>query len=153
MINNGEPLAKEIPGLNGGDEPPVLPEGTIYISETGNDTNDGLSEATAIATLAHAVEIVNARENKTATVYMLNGDYTTPAIDISDDEPVSLTILGQEKGKVVIHGTGNYIFDVYGDNLLWNFKNLVFTGVSSTARTSAALVWYKIQLHCRQLLL
>ena len=123
-------------------EPIVLPEGTIYVSETGSDENDGLSEGTAIATLAHAVEMAKSKENKTATVYMLNGDYTTDAIDIGDDEGVSLSIIGQEKGEVTIHGTGAYIFDVYGDDLVWNFKNLVFDGISSTERTSAALVLY-----------
>ena len=123
-------------------EPIVLPEGTIYVSESGNDQNDGSSEASAIATLAHAVDIVKARENKTATIYVLNGDYTTDAIDIDDDEGVSLSIIGQEKGKVTIHGDGAYIFDVYGDNLDWSFKNLVFDGLSSTARNSAALVLY-----------
>ena len=130
----GQTLSKE--------EPFVLPEGTIYVSESGNDENDGLSEENAIATLAHAVEMAKSKENKTATVYMLNGDYTTNAIDIDDDEGVSLSIIGQEKGKVTIHGDGAYIFDVYGDNLVWNFKNLVFDGIESTARTSAALVLY-----------
>ena len=140
-LNTGAPLAKDIPGLTGGDEPqPVTYD--VYVSETGSDENDGLSEATAIATLAHAVDIVKGRENKTGTIYVLNGDYTTGPIDISDFEGVSLSIIGQEKGEVIIHGTGAYIFDVYGDDLVWNFKNLVFDGLSSTARTSAALVLY-----------
>ena len=124
------------------EEPVVLPEGTIYVSESGSDENDGISEESAIATLAHAVDIVKARENKTATVYVLNGEYTTPAIDIGDLERVSLSIIGQEKGGVTIHGTGAYIFDIYGDNLVWNFKNLDFEDISSTSRTSAALVLY-----------
>ena len=89
-------------------KPIVLPEGTIYISETGSDENDGLSEETAIATLAHAVEMAKSKENKTATVYVLNGEYTTAAIDIGGDEVVSLSIIGQEKGGVTIHGTGAY---------------------------------------------
>ena len=101
-LNNGEPLAKDIPGLADEEEPAVLPEGTIYVSNSGNDENDGLSEANAIATLAHAVDIVKARENKTAIVYVLNGEYTTDAIDISDDVGVSLSIIGQEKGGVCL---------------------------------------------------
>ena len=118
----------------------AVPDGTIYVSESGSDENDGLSEANAIATLAHAVDIVKARENKTATVYVLNGDYTTNAIDIGDDVGVSLSIIGQEKGEVFIHGTGAYVFNIRGDNLEWSFKNLEFDGIDSTARTSAALV-------------
>ena len=111
-----------------------LPEGTIYISETGNDTNNGLSEATAIATLAHAVEIVNARENKTATVYILNGDYTTAPVDITE---VNLTFIGQEKGKVIIHGTGKYLFDVYGEHLISKFENIDFVDSYSTGSMGA----------------
>ena len=125
-----------------GEEPVVLPEGTIYVSENGSDENDGSSEESAIATLAHAVDIVKAREDKTATVYVLNGDYTTDAIDISDDVGVSLSIIGQEKGEVTIQGTGAYVFDIYGENLAWSFKNLDFVDLESTARTSAALVLY-----------
>ncbi len=141
-LNSGDPLEKSIPGLTDEEESFILPEGTIYVSETGSDENDGMSEGSPIASLAQAVEIVKNRENKTATVYMLNGDYTTGAIDIGDDVGISLSIIGQEKGEVVIHGTGAYIFDVYGDDLVWSFKNLVFDGISSTERTSAALVLY-----------
>lgn len=128
--------------VTAGEETIVLPEGTLYVSETGSDENSGLSEGDSISTLAHAVDIVKARENKTATVYVLNGDYTTDAIDIGDDVGVSLSIIGQEKGGVTIHGNGAYVFDVYGDNLVWNFKNLDFVELDSTARTSAALVLY-----------
>jgi len=120
----------------------ALPEGTIYVSENGNDENDGLSESNAIATFLHAVDIVKARENKIATVYVLNGDYTTDAIEIDDNSYVSLSIIGQEKGKATIHGNGDYIFGVSGDNLNWNFKNIDFDGLDSTSRTSAALVLY-----------
>ncbi|AMD18282.1 hypothetical protein TL18_09810 [Methanobrevibacter sp. YE315] len=141
-LSAGEVLEKTVPERTGDGESVVLPEGTIYLSDSGNDENDGLSEENAIATFSHAVDMVKARENKTATVYVLNGDYTTGAIDIGDDEGVSLSIVGQEKDGVIIHGTGAYVFDIYGDNLVWNFKNLVFDGLDSTARTSAALVLY-----------
>jgi len=114
----------------------MLPEGTIYVSENGDDANDGSSEANAIASLSHAVEIASSRDLKTATVFVLNGDYVTGPID---DNNTSLTVIGQEKGKVTIHGTGNYIFSIDHDNLVWKFENLDFVGVSSTASTSAAL--------------
>ena len=142
LIKNGEPFEKDSPIIMGNEAPIVLPEGTIYVSESGDDSNDGLSEENAILTLVHAVDIVKNRENKTAIVYILNGDYTSGPIDISDDVGVSLSIIGQEKDNVIIHGTGAYIFDIYGDNLVWNFKNLDFEGLDSTARTSAALVLY-----------
>ena len=141
-VKNDDAFKKAVPELAGAEEPIILPEGTIYISDSGNDENDGLSEENAIATFSHAVDIVKARENKTATVFVLNGDYTTDAIDIGDDVGVSLSIIGQEKGNVVIRGNGAYIFDIYGDNLVWNFKNIDFEDLYSTARTSAALVLY-----------
>ncbi|WP_406535240.1 beta strand repeat-containing protein, partial [Methanobrevibacter sp.] len=141
-LNTDGPLTETIPGLIHEGEPISLPEGTIYVSEIGDDENNGLSEDSAIATLSHAVDIVKARENKTATVYVLNGYYSTDAIDISDDVGVSLSIIGQEKGEVIIQGNGAYVFDVYGDNLVWNFKNLDFVDIDSTVRTSAALVLY-----------
>jgi len=142
-LNTGEELEKEIPELTeDSEEPIVLPEGTIYVSETGNDENDGSSEANAVATIKQAIEIAKARENKQSTIYLLNGDYTTDAIDIGDNEALSIDLIGQEKDKVAIHGTGAYIFDIYGDNLVWNFKNINFMDIDSTARTSAALVLY-----------
>ncbi|MDO5832347.1 MAG: adhesin, partial [Methanobrevibacter sp.] len=110
--------------------------GIIYVSETGDDNNEGSIDH-PVASIAHAVQIAAARDNKTSTVYLFNGDYTTEAIDINDDLGVSLSIIGEEKGQVTIHGTGSYIFDVYGDNLVWNFKNLDIVDVDSTARTSA----------------
>ena len=140
-LNDGGAVEKDIPIIMGS-EPIVLPEGTIYVSEIGNDENDGSSEANAVATIKQAIEIAKARENKQSTIYLLNGEYTTDAIDIGDDEALSIDLIGQEKNKVTIHGTGNYIFDIYGDNLVWNFKNINFMGVDSTARTSAALVLY-----------
>ena len=141
-LNADQTFENESSNIMGNEEPIVLPEGTIYVSESGDDSNDGLSEENAILTLVHAVDIVKNRENKTATIYVLNGDYTTGAIDISDDVGVSLSIIGQDKDQVIIHGTGSYIFDIYGDNLVWNFKNLDFDGLDSTSRTSAALVLY-----------
>ena len=140
-LNTGDALDKIIPGVNEEpeDEPIVLPEGTIYVSPTGNDTNDGLSEANAIATIAHAVEIAKAKENKTSTIYLLNGEYSTPAIDVTE---VNLTFIGQEKGKVVIHGTGKYIIDVYGDHLISKFENIDFVDSCSPSGNMGALRLY-----------
>ena len=134
-LNNGNPLEKEVPGLTdeGGDEPIVLPEGTIYMAENGDDAKDGSSEANAIASFTRAIEIVQARENKTVTVYILNGNYTTAAIDITE---ANITFIGQEKGKVVVHGTGKYIFDVYGDHLVSKFENIDFVDSRATTENN-----------------
>ena len=111
----------------------MLPEGTIYVSENGDDAKDGSSEANAIASLSHAVEIASSRDLKTATIYVLNGDYVTGPID---DNNTSLTVIGQEKGKVTIHGTGDYIFKVNNPGLEWKFENIDFEDISSTATGS-----------------
>ena len=136
--NNGTPLEVIIPGLNEEpeEEPIVLPEGTIYVSTTGNDKNDGLSEATAVATIAHAVEMAKAKDNKTSTVYLLNGDYTTAPVDITE---VNITFLGQQKGKVIIHGNGTYIIKVSGENLTFKFENIDFTDSYSDSGSFGAL--------------
>ena len=135
-LNNGSALDVIVPGLNEEpeDEPAVLPEGTIYVSATGNDANDGSSEATAVATISHAVKIAMNKTNKTSTIYILNGDYTTAPIDVTE---ANITFIGQEKGKVIIHGNGKYIFDVYGENLISKFENIDFVDSYSTGSMGA----------------
>ena len=41
LIKNDELFEKESPIIMGNDEQVVLPEGTIYVSENGDDSNDG----------------------------------------------------------------------------------------------------------------
>ena len=58
----------------------------------------------------------------------------------------NITFIGQEKGKVIIHGTGKYIFDVYGENLISKFENLDFVDVIQLAGNYACfkIIWIKI---------
>ena len=55
---------------------------TYYVSGTGNDSSDGLSQATAFRTLQHAGDLTQPGD----TVYAMNGTYTNsfPSGDVLD---------------------------------------------------------------------
>ncbi|WP_405288431.1 right-handed parallel beta-helix repeat-containing protein [Methanobrevibacter sp.] len=105
----------------------------IYVKPDGNDENDGLSEATAVKTIAKAVELVNAAEGDQFTINIANGEYAEDAIDIP--EAKSISFIGAEKDKVIIvsTATGNakYFFSKNTGASNFVFKNLVLTGLDS----------------------
>ena len=72
----------------------------IYVKPDGNDENDGLSESTAVKTIAKAVAIVNAAEGDQFTINIANGEYAEGIIDLPTDK--SIDFIGQEKGNVII---------------------------------------------------
>ena len=105
----------------------------IYVKPDGNDENDGLSESTAVKTIAKAVAIVNAAEGDQFTINIANGEYAEDAIDIPTDK--SINFIGAEKDKVIIvsTATGNakYFFSKNTGASNFVFKNLVLTGLNS----------------------
>ena len=105
----------------------------IYVKPDGNDENDGLSEATAVKTIARAVAIVNAAEGDQFTINIANGEYAEGAIDIP--EAKSISFIGAEKDMVTIvsTATGNakYFFSKNTGASNFVFKNLVLTGLNS----------------------
>jgi len=105
----------------------------IYVKPDGNDENDGLSESTAVKTIAKAVAIVNAAEGDQFTINIANGEYAEDAIDIPTDK--SISFIGAEKDKVIIvsTATGNakYFFSKNTGASNFVFKNLVLTGLNS----------------------
>ena len=106
---------------------------TIYVKPDGNDENDGLTEATALKTIAKAVAIVNAAEGDQFTINIANGEYSEGPIDIPTDK--SISFIGAEKDKVTIvsNATGNskYFFSKNTGASNFVFKNLVLTGLNS----------------------
>jgi hypothetical protein len=50
---------------------------TYYVSGTGNDSNDGLSQQTAFLTIQHAADLTEPGD----TVYVMNGTYTNSCAD------------------------------------------------------------------------
>ena len=111
-----------------------LNDGTnYYVSTTGDDSKDGLSEENAVATISKAVELAGDGD----TINIANGEYVTAAIDLPASK--SLSFIGAEKDGVTIKGTGNYVIGLVESGSSLVFKNLIFTGVDATAGTSTGL--------------
>ena len=84
---------------------PEIPSGVIYVSTTGNDANNGLSEANAVASLNHAIDIANVGQ-----IIILPGEYTvTSLLNVTKD----LNITGE--GDVLIKSNSQYQIEVYDD--------------------------------------
>ena len=105
----------------------------IYVKPDGNDENDGLSESTAVKTIAKAVAIVNAAEGDQFTINIANGEYAEGIIDLPTDK--SIDFIGQEKGNVIIRSntTANaaYMFTKTSGASNFLFKNLVLKDFTS----------------------
>jgi hypothetical protein len=103
----------------GGSTVQIRNDGKIYyVSTKGNNQNDGLTEATAFSTLAHALEVVRPGE----TIHILSGSY---------HEALMLENIGNAEGFITILGIGDKpVFD--GQRLskigFWceNCRNLLF---------------------------
>ena len=77
-------------------------ETTIYVSKTGSDSNDGLSEETAVATVAKAYEL----SSNGSTINVGAGTYSVYGIAISKD----ITIKANVAGTTVFDGTKSQMF-------------------------------------------
>ena len=110
-LNTGDELAKEIPGLT--DEEESVADGTIFVSPTGDDAKDGLTEDNAVATIAHAIEIA------TDKIVLLEGTHTiTATLTINKDLDI--------KGKGVATVDGNSL-GIMENNANLNLTNILFT--------------------------
>jgi len=95
-----------------------------YVSTQGNNQSDGLSEATAFATLGHAIKIVRPGES----VYILSGTY---------HEALMLEHIGSSEAVITIRGLGTKpIFDGQRSAMIgfWceNCRNLLFDNLEFT---------------------
>ena len=107
--------------------PAVITE--IYVSVTGDDAKDGSSEANAVATIAHAIEIANA--NDVHKIIILKGTHTLDAaLSIATD----LEIVGQ--GNAVIDGNSKRILE---NTANLNLTNLTFTN----GKIANSVIWNK----------
>ena len=114
----------------------------IYVKPDGNDENDGLSEATAVKTIAKAVAIVNAAEGDQFTINIANGEYSEGPITLPEEK--SISFIGAEKDNVIIvsnaTGSSKYFFSKNTGASNFVFKNLVLTGLNSTGTSMAIKV-------------
>ena len=115
-------------------EPPTIPDGervTIYVSNDGDDANDGLTESTAVATNARVKDVFfhvrNANKGKFIPITMRfrAGDSFAP-MDLLLAVP-----LPPSTGHFQMNGRADNptIFDRYGDG-----ENPVFSGAGSKFR-------------------
>ncbi|WP_048812337.1 right-handed parallel beta-helix repeat-containing protein [Methanobrevibacter ruminantium] len=123
----------------------VLKDGTstnIYVATTGSDENDGLTQSTAVASLAKAVEIVNATAGTDFTINVANGDYNISKIESPAAKNVNL--IGESKEGAILHASDTYGINVYEDNIAWTIENLTICDFNSTTSTSAAVRCFAI---------
>ena len=96
----------------------------IYVSETGDDVNDGQTEDTPLKTISWAVSVAAGGE----TIYILNGEY-------SEDNTIALTkslsFEGQSQDGVKITGTTSSLFSTTATELTLSFTNLTILDAGS----------------------
>jgi len=122
-LNNGDALAKDIPGLTGGDEP-----GADYVYASPDGTGDGSSKDTP-TTLENALGIVP----EGGTIFLCNGEYT-----ILDGIMIgkSVNFIGESRDGAIINAVnGAFLIanpaepmdDTYFVDSV-SFSKLTFTG-------------------------
>ena len=98
----------------------------IYVSETGDDYNDGQSEVTALATISCAVSAATGGE----TIYILDGEYSeSSTITLTK----SLSFEGQSQDGVKITGPANSLFSTTETGLTLSFTNLTILNAGGSS--------------------
>ena len=120
-LNTGDLLAKDIPGLVNN------PFGT-YVSADGNDTNDGKTPETAVATLKKAIEI-----NTDGYIFILNGTLKTDDVGVVSK---NFTMLGLD-GAIISGNGDNRIFTVGNESSIL-IKDITF--IDGSAKEGALFV-------------
>jgi len=82
-------------------------QNTVYVSTTGNDLNDGLSEVTPVKTFAFAVSIANAGTNFTEIVLAPGTYEETVTAELSTTNCPGLRISGESAKTTIIKRTGD----------------------------------------------
>ena len=104
-------------------------EGTIYVSETGNDLNDGKNRTNAVATIEKALEITT-----NGQIVLLAGTHRTNDLGIISD---NLTITGE--GKAVIDAGNNNRILYVGEDAHVLLKNVIMINGYSIDESGALL--------------
>ncbi len=78
---------------------------TYYVSLTGDDSNDGLTEATAWRTISHACSVAQTGD----TVIIKSGNYGNEKVVIANSgtQNAPITIKAEEPGNVILEGDGS----------------------------------------------
>ena len=98
---------------------------SLYLSEDGDDANDGLTLATAKRTIAATVAAANAMGTSNIVVAVLDGDYTTPFSDFGANSTLTFrSVNGKETTRIV--GGLNAVVSWSSHSCIW--QGFTFTG-------------------------
>ena len=113
----------------------------IYVSKSGNDSNDGLTNGSAVLSISRALEVAS-QVNSNARIHISSGTYQESGLELNgtytDDGTSYRTIysfIGY--GNVVIDGNGGNKSLFLIRNNSASFKNIRFTNVNNAARGGA----------------
>ncbi len=97
-------------------EPPVVSNGTVYVSDAGDDANTGADAANALKTLAKAYDLIGDEGN-----IIISGTYTQAEANFTAPEHTGvITISGDGEGATfVVPANGRFFFggDTVFDNM------------------------------------
>lgn len=123
-------------------------ESDLYVSTIGNDTNDGLSPATALKTIHEAIYRIAADSLNQNTVHILPGEYSRT--DNDQVFPIAM------KGWVIVQGSGIDSTTVIGEphsEIDGNIPTLIFSVImapdvflSDMSITSRNITYYGIAI-------
>ena len=101
----------------------------LYLSEDGDDANDGLTLATAKRTIAGTVAAANAMGTSNIVVAVMDGEYTPPFSDFGADYTLTFrSVNGKETTRVV--GGLNAVLSWTSHYCIW--QGFTFTGFVGT---------------------
>ena len=111
---------------------------TIYVSNSGSDTNTGLTPTAPVATIAKAIDLANTIGGSADfTISVANGNYDISQITSPSSKNINL--VGENLEETIFHISGPYGIWIYASNVKWNIENITFCDMNNTESTSAAL--------------
>ena len=115
----------------------TVPSSLFYIDAGGSDSNDGLTTATAFATLAKAIEMTT--NNLGTTINIAAGTYTEKAITISKN---NITITGAGSASTIFDGDADGRFlTIEANNIVLNNLTLKEYGYLGELTSSGTVIF------------
>ena len=96
----------------------ALPQGTIYVSQSGDDSNDGKNVTSAVATIARAYDIVSDE----GTVFLLGGEHECSGLTLNK----SVSFAGENPETTIINLKNESGFVLNGSMNFLSFANITF---------------------------
>ncbi len=85
-------------------------EADLYVSPTGNDENDGLSDQTPFKTIQKAMDLIFADQSRPHKIILAEGTYSTSAT--GENFPINIkeyvTLTGQSQENTILDGENQY---------------------------------------------